>query len=332
MWQVVKCAVQGLGHVDKNIPCQDKVYNLTELGTTTIALADGCGSAKLSHFGAEVVTEFVCKKLCQDFDTIFNEENGIKVKTSLINDIKEQLTILSENKQVELKELASTLLFVAVKDNNFIGGHIGDGVMAYLKGDELKVSQMPKKEGAVNETFFTTSSCVFQQMQVIRGSLDEIRGFVLMSDGTEVSLYDKRKEQMADIVKKIMLMCNTHRGDVLEKMLQLSFESTVKERTTDDCSIIFMYNVLGGNVSWRQLSSKELLKLFELSSTNINFRIYCAILKLLTKGQCSLDRMYAWFHINKKEKKDMLKYYLQELQRLQVIAEVAPNVYSLFIK
>ena len=335
MWKVIKCAVQGISHIDKNIPCQDKVYDLTLNGVTAIALADGCGSASLSHFGAEAVTKFICEKFCSDFDVIFNDEDGINVKKNLMNDITEELQKLAAEKGYELKELASTLLFVSVKENHFILAHIGDGIIGYLKGDELKVAQMPKKEGAVNETFFTTSSITLQQMQLIKGNLDAISGFVLMSDGTETSLYDKRKDQLADIIKKLMLMSDTHRTEVIEKMLQLSFESNIKQQTIDDCSIIFMHNSNESISNWKTLPSDQLIKLFELqlsdSNTYREFRDYLDILSLLAKKNCSLNGMYAWFHINRKEKKDVLKRQLQRLQKLQLIAEVGEDEYSLFI-
>ena len=52
MWKVVQCAVQGRGHIKGNIPCQDKIHYYTDENTTITALADGAGSAKLSHIGA----------------------------------------------------------------------------------------------------------------------------------------------------------------------------------------------------------------------------------------------------------------------------------------
>lgn len=335
MWKIIKCAVQGLGHVDKNIPCQDKVYDLTENGVTTIALADGAGSAKFSHYGAELVTRYVCEKFCNNFDSIFNDDDGAQVKKTIVEDILEQLNNLSQNKDCELKDLASTLLFVSVKDNQFILAHIGDGTIGYLKGDELKTVQMQKKEGAVNETFFTTSSSALHQMQLVKGNLDTISGFVLMSDGTETSLYDKRKETLADIVKKLMLMCRTHRCEVLEKVLFSSFESVIRHKTADDCSMVFMYNVVEESTSWTKLSSDQLIKLFNLSlsenNSYKNFRDYCRILSFLEKKDCSIDSMYAWFHINRKVKKEVFKSKLRKLQSMQLIAEIEKDTYSIFV-
>ena len=60
MWNVIQCAAQGRSHIKSDIPCQDKTYSAFDNDTQVIALADGAGSAKLSHYGAETVTKFIC--------------------------------------------------------------------------------------------------------------------------------------------------------------------------------------------------------------------------------------------------------------------------------
>ena len=67
MWSSVQCAVQGRSHVISNTPCQDKTFHMSEDDTEVIALADGAGSAKLSHFGAELVTKRICELLVKQF-------------------------------------------------------------------------------------------------------------------------------------------------------------------------------------------------------------------------------------------------------------------------
>ena len=52
MWNSVQCAVQGRGHFKTDMPCQDKTNYLCKNETSVIALADGAGSATMSHFGA----------------------------------------------------------------------------------------------------------------------------------------------------------------------------------------------------------------------------------------------------------------------------------------
>ena len=59
MWKKVHCAVQGRGHTKNQVPCQDKTFCYQENGVLVAALADGAGSAKLSHYGAACVTEYI---------------------------------------------------------------------------------------------------------------------------------------------------------------------------------------------------------------------------------------------------------------------------------
>ena len=59
MWSYSSCQVQGRGHSKNQIPCQDKTKAIFENGTYVISLADGAGSAKLSHYGAACIVESI---------------------------------------------------------------------------------------------------------------------------------------------------------------------------------------------------------------------------------------------------------------------------------
>lgn len=133
MWNVIQCAAQGRSHIKSDIPCQDKTYSAFDNDTQVIALADGAGSAKLSHYGAETVTKFICSELTEKFDTYFSDNDGASVKQQLIEGMLKSLSKTANQLECEIKELASTLLFVAIKNNQFIIAHIGDGVVGYLK-------------------------------------------------------------------------------------------------------------------------------------------------------------------------------------------------------
>lgn len=62
----------------------------------------------------------------------------------LIEKIHSQLRELAEDMECEMRDLASTLLFTAVRNGNYILCHIGDGVLGYLKDGELKVASKPE--------------------------------------------------------------------------------------------------------------------------------------------------------------------------------------------
>lgn len=98
--------------------------------------------------------------------------------------------------------MASTLLLVAIKDDKFIIAHIGDGVIGYLKNNEMKIASQPENGEFVNTTVFTTSKDAIMTMKLIKGFLGTIQGFVLMSDGPEARLYSKQENKLADVLKK----------------------------------------------------------------------------------------------------------------------------------
>ena len=60
--------VQGRAHIKNDVPCQDKTYTLTDPSGASIALADGAGSAGMSHFGAEPVTKCITEYLTEHFE------------------------------------------------------------------------------------------------------------------------------------------------------------------------------------------------------------------------------------------------------------------------
>lgn len=261
MWKIVQCAVQGRSHIKTGIPCQDKTFSIIKKGVSVIALADGAGSAKLSHFGAERITKFICDDFAKNFDDYFVEEDGVSIKRELISKILVELGNLSKELECELKELASTMMFVAVKDDQFIISHIGDGVVGYLKDDELKIASQPENGEYANTTVFTTSKDALNTMKLLKGNLGNIQGFVLMSDGTEASLYNKREKRLADILKKIMNLCMVVPQEKIEQQLINSFESTIKKATTDDCSIALMINDIDSFPGYTKLREDEKAKL-----------------------------------------------------------------------
>lgn len=240
MWNAVRCAVQGHGHIKAGVPCQDKTFAAAGNGVEVIALADGAGSARLSHYGAETVTRFICSELIERFDFYYSNDDGIAVKKQLMEGVLGSLMRTANKLQCDLKDLASTLLFVAVKGEQLMMAHIGDGVIGYLKGDELKVASQPENGEFANTTVFTTSKDALVTMRLIKGLLGNINGFVLMSDGTEVSLYSKRERKLADVLKKVMHMSDGFSAEEVQEQLQESFEKVIVNTTTDDCSIALL--------------------------------------------------------------------------------------------
>ena len=184
MWKSVGCEVQGKGHVKMGIPCQDKTICLTRNGVTAIALADGAGSSMLSHYGAECVVKSATLFVIDNYEKLLSNDDGKSVKHDILDYILKQLFIKAEELDCDVDALASTLLLVAVFEDSYLIIHIGDGVIGYLDGTQLKVASAPENGEFANVTTFVTSNEALKSMRLFKGLLNDISGFVMMSDGT----------------------------------------------------------------------------------------------------------------------------------------------------
>jgi hypothetical protein len=238
-WAMVACAVTGRIHISENLPCQDKTYSVCKNGVNIIALADGSGSARLSHFGAEVATFKICDILTSCFDKLFNgNENDIKKQ--ILSELLNSLSKKAEELKCELEELASTLMVVGVKDDRFILFHVGDGIVGYTKDRKIGVLSTPKNGEFINETIFLSSKNTLEQMKFRRDVLNGIDGFLLLSDGAGNSLYHKKEKRLASVLLNIVNALRYIDPECIEAGLIESFERVITTTTNDDCSIAIM--------------------------------------------------------------------------------------------
>ena len=239
-WKSVCCAVQGRGHVKKNIPCQDKVAWRAENNVHVIALADGAGSAEFSHYGAECVVNRMTAFVADRFFEIIAQADARKVTQEILSVALQALNNEAELRRCALKDLASTLLIAAVGDENFFLAHLGDGVIGYINDAGLKVATTPDNGEFSNETIFITSANAAAHLRIYKGALNSISSFVLMSDGTEQSLYNKRKKTLAPAVKRLMHRTTLIDAEILTPQLEEALSTVVAENTQDDCSIAIL--------------------------------------------------------------------------------------------
>lgn len=328
MWNVIQCAIQGRGHIKSNTPCQDKTYSMVTDTMQVIALADGAGSAKLSHYGAETVTKFICSELTEKFGVYFDDNDGAAVKQQLIEGVLKSLAETAKQLECEIKELASTLLFVAVKNEQFIIAHIGDGVIGYLKNNEMNIASQPENGEFVNTTIFTTSKDAIMTMKLIKGFLGGIQGFVLMSDGTETSLYSKKERKLADVLKKIMRMSTIISVDKVQEQLKQSFENVVINATMDDCSIAMLVKRNDDYKGYLQLDNRQKQKLLGLNS-NISkktIRRYDDVLIYLRNNH-SIPQIARRIHLKRK----YTKKYIDKLRMLNFIEKKGSCYHTIVI-
>lgn len=238
-WSMSGAEVQGTGHRKAGIPCQDCTLTYSLKGVHVVTLADGAGSACLSHFGARAVTSAIAHAVVRDFQCLITmSDEGIRAWARGV--ITYALEGVAEKEACRLSDLSSTLLLVAVKKQRFLALHIGDGVIGCFKHHDLFVLSAPENGEFANQTWFTTTLSQADSLRVYRGDASSISGFVLMSDGVEPSLYDMRKKQLSHAVINLLIHNQRIPGHKMSELLEQSLEMSIVPRTTDDCSIALL--------------------------------------------------------------------------------------------
>ena len=233
MWQTQTDRVTGRGHQRQGMPCQDRVLSMERNGVTAIALADGAGSAALSHEGAECAVQAVCELLCENFDALFSAQSSAEVRHFLLSGVRDRIRERARELNAECGQLACTLLAVAVRGDAYLLFHVGDGVIGYRKSGKLLVASAPQNGEFANTTTFVTSPDALMHSRALRGVQPRIEGFFLMSDGCEAALYHKGKRKLAPLISKPFLRLQLLSSGTSQEMLEAVMERIIAKRTQD---------------------------------------------------------------------------------------------------
>jgi len=88
------------------------------------------------------------------FDELISISNANEVITKIVNHVVADLEKKADEMQCDKDKLSSTLLCVAIKNDDVIVFHVGDGLIAGLKNGELKTLTMPDNGEFANATYF----------------------------------------------------------------------------------------------------------------------------------------------------------------------------------
>ena len=225
-----------------------------------IALSDGAGSYANSAIGAEEITKRIANNLCINFFKIVRRSK-CDIKKRVIAEINRTLKLLHNNHSLPKKEFSCTLLFVVSDGDRFIAGHIGDGVIGRFSRNKSAVISEPENFDFSNVTSFITSSNLLKYLRIYRGSSKFYDGFVLMSDGSTDSLYDKKKNRLSKSLVQIKKWTQNHPHEMVNRALDQNMKEIIRQKTHDDCSIIMFVKIEKSHHQMRHLDNLFLMEL-----------------------------------------------------------------------
>ncbi len=305
-WKQCDVYVIGQDHSKAGGICQDRTSYSAQDGVHVIALADGAGSKQKSEIGAFVVTRKITEILSQDFSKIYmsfeqNDVENIKnVKKELLNTLLQDLNARAISENVPLSELASTFLFFALYKDKYIMGHIGDGVIGGLFEEDkelvIKTLSKPENGGAPNITFFITDTNALEHFRLSAGTITDLRGVILMSDGPEEAFYHKRAglhEHVIRIFENFKLRKTSDYREILSKFLS----DKVAQYSSDDLSLNLLY-LERVNTHETESYAYELLKGITSKRQIIPISSYCfhldSTIKAKTEDFTSIDEVRSY--------------------------------------
>jgi len=127
--QLVGCAVRGPGHEADDSPCQD-AWCCHELpgDRFVIAVADGLGSARLSHVGSDIATTAVAQHLREHYESADSIDGAARgTFERAFRHARSSLVEAAKRRNVELSDLHTTLLAVVGGPRGVAGAGAGDG-------------------------------------------------------------------------------------------------------------------------------------------------------------------------------------------------------------
>lgn len=250
-WKNMQAYEIGKLHISRNMVCQDRTCFKEANGVKIISLADGAGSKFKSEIGAEIVCEKICELLSTKFidyllffeDEKINQAKHKKNVAALSKEIISYLVSCLKEKAAELnipvEELSSTMLFFAIKDNHYIMGHIGDGVIAGLYNENnayrARVISGPENGDRSNITFFVPDTNACDHLRLEAGSIDNLKGVLLTSDGAGSVLFNGLS--IDDNVNKLFFNFQSRQHTEYSKVVSKFLREIISNYSTDDLSL-----------------------------------------------------------------------------------------------
>lgn len=201
------------------------------------SVADGAGSSQYADIGAKIVCEKVCELMYAKFNLIFDSD-PLVAKRKIIHTLRTYLGIEARKKKSTIDEFASTLLFIAIKENRIIAGHIGDGFIAYKKKNILEVLSHPENGEFANLTYFVTSKYYLHHLRLYKGNLDDIEAIYLLTDGIANIFYSRKQKEILKSFENISKELEGKNLQELDTTIKKILDTNISKRTNDDSTLL----------------------------------------------------------------------------------------------
>ena len=171
---VSSASVTGTSHHRSGLPCQDSSsYSIAD-EVLIAAVADGAGSAAMSDVGSALAAETsvnVAERLLREYHDHsphpVHETCLKRVVAGAVEEARRELHEESQRREVEVRQLATTLLLAVHTRDILAAAQIGDGAMVVSDGSGAYATFITPQSGEyANQTNFLTSTDAMSKLDV----------------------------------------------------------------------------------------------------------------------------------------------------------------------
>ncbi|MBW4626717.1 MAG: protein phosphatase 2C domain-containing protein [Brasilonema octagenarum HA4186-MV1] len=200
-WRGIYATTIGRSHLHSHpqVPCQDAAKAISK-PRAGIFVADGAGSARLSHFGSKAVVEGL-GEFTHSIESIHqnildreqilncNESNeGKEYAYKFIKYAIERLRELSEQKECRVDDLKCTLLMTVLGKHYLFWLKVGDGFIVVEKDNKLELLGSVGKGEFANQTTFLSERLKDEAIYYGFLPVQNVTGIAAFTDGAAETL------------------------------------------------------------------------------------------------------------------------------------------------
>lgn len=242
-WKTASVSQRGTSHVKTGQPCQD-AYRVAEAGGIWLvgAIADGAGSAKWAHVGAQTAAARAVDAVAEALDNGSapeTEEAWEELLARAFRAARQALEHEAQSREVPLADLATTLVLFVCGGGMLAAGQVGDGAVVVEMADgSFETCLVPEKGEYANQTRFLTGENALPLLRTVPTDVLSVTAFtdglehlaLRMPDGVPFLPFFS---PLANLIKSPADI-----GEIEEEVAALLVSPRVLERTNDDLTLL----------------------------------------------------------------------------------------------
>jgi hypothetical protein len=242
MWRFAVGQATGSSHEKLNLPCQDRIFCSVVEDTLIAVVADGAGTAGNADQGAEIAIWTV--SAMAQLGVRAGRKDHAEVLREAAAVARQRLVEAANERGVNVRSLACTLLAIIVAPIGGAALQIGDGVIAIDKKPlDWRCVFWPQKGEYANTTNFLSDEASLAKAEVATLP-DEPLDVALMSDGLEaLAVSFANRSAYAPFFKTAFAPLHASDGSgeipsLSQSLAKMLASPAVRARTDDDASLI----------------------------------------------------------------------------------------------